>query len=120
MAGVLTTTAAPVVMVFVIIKGFKVFPKTPIGRMMILGKPQEQSSARAGTDAALPAGEPNGELVGAEGTTRTELRPSGSAEIGDRRYQVVSCGDYIGEGTAVRVVEVRGNRIVVEALSRDR
>ena len=43
----------------------------------------------------------------------TALRPTGKALIEGRRYDVVSDGDFIEQGTAVEVVEVAGTRIVV-------
>jgi len=43
----------------------------------------------------------------------TALRPTGKALIDSRRYDVVSDGDFIEQGTAIEVVEVAGTRIVV-------
>ena len=56
-------------------------------------------------------------LVGLEGTARSDLRPSGTAMFGDRKLDVVTYGDYIQGGTPVRIVEVHGNRIVVEGVA---
>lgn len=119
--GIIFVLAAPVVMVVVVVKGFKIFPKTPFGRLMILSRPDRESEGRAvdaaGVDSASAAGSEDGQLVGSEGIARTELRPSGSAEIAGRRYNVVTEGDFLGEGAKVRVVAVRGNHIVVEEVS---
>ncbi|MCH7813589.1 MAG: hypothetical protein IID40_06165 [Planctomycetes bacterium] len=119
--GIIFVLATPVVMVVVVVKGFKIFPKTPFGRLMILSRPDRESEARAvdsaGCDSASAAAGEDGQLVGSEGTARTELRPSGSAEIAGRRYNVVTEGDFLGEGAKVRVVTVRGNHIVVEEVS---
>lgn len=116
--GIATVLAAPVVMLIVLAKGLKIFPKTFIGRRMILSHPDEQADAPTGPAPAStgPRAEQNGELVGREGVARTELRPSGSAQIGDRRYNVVSEGDFVSQGAKVRVIETCGNRIVVEAV----
>lgn len=116
--GIITVLAAPLVMLVVVVKGFKIFPKTLIGRRMILAHPDEPEDAPQ-VDAPAstgPGAEADGELVGREGVARTDLRPSGSAQIGNRRYNVVSEGDFISPGAKVRVIEVRGNRIVVEAV----
>jgi membrane-bound serine protease (ClpP class) len=56
-------------------------------------------------------------LVGLEGVSHSDLRPGGTAYFGDRKLDVVTHGDYIPRQTAVRIVEVHGNRIVVEELS---
>ena len=61
------------------------------------------SSSRDGDD----------EIVGKEGVTVSELRPAGIALIGERRTDVVTDGEFVAVGQTVRVVEARGNRIVV-------
>ena len=105
--------AAPVFMAIVIVKGFNILPRTRIGKRMILGAPPDDQTAPESADTASVAGA-GAELIGQVGLARTELRLSGSAQIGDRRYNVVSIGDFIAQGARVRVTEVRGNRIVVE------
>lgn len=54
------------------------------------------------------------DLVEQEGITHSDLRPSGTAYIEGRKLDVVSRGDFIPRQTPVVVVEVHGNRIVVE------
>lgn len=54
------------------------------------------------------------ELVGREGRALSPLRPAGLAEIGGERVDVVSDGEFLEAGARVRVVEVEGNRVVVE------
>lgn len=53
-------------------------------------------------------------LLGQEGITTTRLNPSGKAQFGRDIVAVVGTGKMIGEGIPVRVVEVRGNLILVE------
>lgn len=55
-------------------------------------------------------------LVGQDGLTTTRLNPSGKAQFGDDIVAVVGSGKLIGEGVPVRVVEVRGNLVLVEEL----
>lgn len=52
-------------------------------------------------------------MVGAEGTALTMLRPAGTGVFGERRLPVVTEGDYVAQGTPIRIVAVEGNRIVV-------
>lgn len=53
--------------------------------------------------------------VGDKGTASSGLRPSGRALIRDQMIDVVTMGGFVAPGQGVRVVEVVGNRIVVEA-----
>ncbi len=53
------------------------------------------------------------ELIGQTGTAITPMRPSGIAEIGGKRYDVVSQGEYIEASVSVEVTGVEGWRIIV-------
>ena len=53
-------------------------------------------------------------LLGQEGITTTRLNPSGKAQFGRDIVAVVGSGRMIDEGVPVRVVEVRGNVVIVE------
>ncbi len=55
------------------------------------------------------------ELVGMEGTAVTPLRPSGIADFGDERMDVVTEGGYLPSGTKVKIVKTNGSRVVVRA-----
>ncbi|MDX1928442.1 MAG: NfeD family protein, partial [Pirellulaceae bacterium] len=55
-------------------------------------------------------------LLGQEGITTTRLNPSGKAQFGRDIVAVIGSGRMIDEGTAVRVVEVRGNMVIVEMI----
>ncbi|MCP3962022.1 MAG: hypothetical protein GY719_29620 [bacterium] len=58
------------------------------------------------------------ELEGKIGRTLTPLRPAGLAEIDDQRIDVVADSEFLAAGVAVRVCEVEGNRVVVEAVTK--
>jgi len=55
-------------------------------------------------------------LLSEEGVTLTRLRPSGAAQFGDKKVDVVADGEIIDQGVRVRVVEVSGNRVVVRTV----
>jgi membrane-bound serine protease (ClpP class) len=57
-------------------------------------------------------------LIGMEGMTTTRLAPAGKARIDGRVREVTSDGSLVEPGTPVRVVEVRGGRVLVEPLMR--
>lgn len=56
---------------------------------------------------------PEGPLVGAVGTALSDLRPSGVADIGGQRRDVVTTGEYVARGDSVEVVREEGYRTVV-------
>lgn len=89
----------------VILLGFKVFPKSPIGRRLVArGLSFESTPSLDRRDLAL---------LGKEGTIEADCRPAGMARIDGRRIDVVTRGDWIARGARVRVAEVQGNRVVV-------
>jgi len=53
-------------------------------------------------------------LQGKLGVCLTDLRPAGTIDMEGRRVDVVTSGDYIDKGQRVRIVEIQGNRVVVE------
>ncbi len=52
--------------------------------------------------------------LGDTGIVEMELHPIGRARIDNQLVDVVSAGEWIKEGVAVKVVEIHGNRIIVE------
>lgn len=51
---------------------------------------------------------------GDTGIALTELRPNGKANIGGKKVDVYSTGDYIARNSAVEVSKVTGNKIFVQ------
>ncbi len=97
--------------------GFKILPRTSLGRRLILKPPGgEGSDAETAQRAVASSADHFEELLGREGVVVTALRPSGSADFEGRRVSVVSDGEAIPDGTRVRVINIEGNRVVVEAL----
>ena len=81
----------------------KVWPRTPVGRRMIL--------APAGADvAAVPV------AVGQTGVAVSELRPMGVCTFGDERVEARAERGTIPAGTRVKVVGVTDRRPTVRAV----
>ena len=55
-------------------------------------------------------------LVGHEGKTLSVLRPSGIGDFDGVRLNVVTEGEFIENGTPIRIVRVEGGKIVVKAI----
>jgi membrane-bound serine protease (ClpP class) len=53
------------------------------------------------------------DLIGQVATTVTDLRPAGTARVGDERIDVVSEGEFIASGSSVRILRAEGYRLVV-------
>lgn len=104
-AGVRFLLATAVLVPATILVGFKLFPKSPFGKRMVVG------GLSFGSQASLdPRDLP---LLGQEGTIEADCRPAGMARLDERRVDVVTRGEWIEAGARVRVVEVQGNRVVV-------
>lgn len=54
--------------------------------------------------------------VGKTGVALTPLRPAGTIRIDDKRLDVVTVGDFIVRETPVKIVNVEGSKIFVEAI----
>lgn len=87
---------------------FRILPRLGFARGLYLRKPELSDRERhAGVSART-------ELIGSIGEATSQLRPSGTAVFHGERVQVVTTGRLLAPGTRIRVVEVTGNRIVVE------
>ena len=94
-----------------IVIGLKMFPKTFVGRKLILSFSQQRESGFASYTS-----ERYEDLEGVEGEALTMLRPSGMARFNGKKYSVVTSGELVERGTPIRVVKVEGSRVVVRAV----
>lgn len=87
-------------------------PQTwPFQRMVLA------AAAGGSTDDTPALASAHAVAAGDQGIARSALRPYGTVEIGDRMIEAAVEGGYLQSGTAVRVREVQGSRIVVEPIS---
>lgn len=111
-----------------VVLSLRYLPSTPLMRWMVLDRSLDKGSGIqfAGEAAALEEGAVGGSgglrdgqdhsLVGRSGKAATDLRPTGAAFFDDDRLDVITTGDFIEAGTAVRIIEHEGSRIVVDAI----
>jgi membrane-bound serine protease (ClpP class) len=59
---------------------------------------------------------PRADLVGQEGVAVTDLRPAGTAAIAGERVDVVTEGEFVAQGSPVRVLRSEGYRHVVRGV----
>lgn len=112
LAGFLVLTMAIVGLPVVVVLALKYWPETPMGRRIILGSPRSED-VRSGITERRGLGE----LVGQVGQVKSPMLPSGAVAINGRTIDAVSEGMPIEPGQRVRVVEVRGSRVVVRPIT---
>jgi membrane-bound serine protease (ClpP class) len=105
-------TAALGLSIVVAVVAIRLFVRSRVGKNLMMVGDEGARGWRA-NEAGLDA------LLGQEGTTLTALRPAGMAAIGDRRVDVVADSEFLGAGVRVRVCEVEGNRVLVEAVETE-
>ena len=90
------------------------FPSLPLFNRMVL-KPEVYVEGEPGEGKPGPDTESTFfYLLGEVGRTTSVLRPAGKARFGDLLVDVSTDGSYIPADSAVEVVEVRGQRVVVK------
>lgn len=100
----ITAAAVPTALML----AFRWWPKTPMGRRLLLGVPR--------SDEVLPDSPQRRtlrQMVGKFGVAKTVMLPSGAVVIEGQTIDALSEGMPIEAGQRVRVIEVRGNRVVV-------
>ena len=107
---VLTSLTLPLLLAL----GIKLWPKTPIGRQILIGVPTAEDVLPP-SDAAKHLNE----LIGTRGVAKTKMLPSGIILIHNRPYDAVSDGFAIEPGTAVEVIAIRTKRLVVRPVDPD-
>ena len=101
----LVTCAVVLFMLILFYAWFKYFPRTETGKRLL-----------AATDANdWRSFDPEyRQLLNKSGLSHTVLRPSGLAIIDGKKYDVVTQGELLPPQTPIIVVNIEGNRIVVE------
>lgn len=106
--GILFLAAVIVGTPFFLWGSFKIFPKTFMGKRVILSNVQKVEEGFTTFTGEMYEG-----LMGKEGLTITVLRPSGIIKIDGKKYSVVTSGELIEANEMVRVIKVEGSRVVV-------
>lgn len=74
---------------------------------------------KLGTEEGFLSAEVQNLLVGEHGIALTTLRPSGTAQIGDKRVDVVTTGEFIDSGKPVVVIKAEGTWVVVKEVKHE-
>jgi membrane-bound ClpP family serine protease len=113
MAGPVYGTATFVAVLIIVptacLLAVKYWPETPIGRMMLIQRPQSPDEVLPETEAYRGMQH----LVGRHGLAKSLMMPGGVVEIDHKSYDAVSDGTAIEPGTRIIVVSISTQRVVV-------
>ncbi len=102
---IITLLSVPLILAVMI----KICASTPIGRRILIGRAESP-------DDVLPKSDYLDEIrgmVGQLGIAKTKMLPSGMVMVNGKKYDALSEGLPVEQGDAIKVVAIKGNRIVV-------
>lgn len=108
----LTSAGGGVIVLAVLINRY--LPHAPMFNRLMLAPPTAEEASRIQQREAIAQLD---HLLGATGVTTTPLLPSGKALFGDQMVDVIADGEVVERDQSVRVVEVRGNRVLVRQVT---
>jgi len=97
-----------------VVLAFKYWPKTPIGRRVLLLSPRSEDVLPRDPKMERLKG-----MIGRVAVAKCKMLPGGAIILDDRTVDAVSEGMPVEEGQKVRILEVRGNRVVVRPLDEE-
>jgi membrane-bound serine protease (ClpP class) len=89
----------------------RMFPESAFMKRIVL-------TAQQGSDYVTSSD--FGALVGRLGFATSYLRPAGVANVDGRRVDVLTEGDFVPAGAAIRVTRVEGARIFVKSIAEEK
>lgn len=104
--AILATVSGIAGVILLMLWFFFIFPHTRLGKQFVL-------QGDSGSEEGYLAVEDNQRYLGREGITATMLRPSGIARIDGERLDVITDGQFVEKGVAVKVVKTGAGRIIV-------
>jgi len=114
LTGFAILIAAVIGLPAMLILALKYWPRTALGRRVFLAAPKSEE--------VLPD-DPNlrelKSLVGRVGRAKSRMLPAGAISIDGKTVDAISEGVPIDPGQSVRVIEVRGNRVVVRLVEEE-
>ncbi|MCH2210193.1 MAG: hypothetical protein MK110_02750 [Fuerstiella sp.] len=114
--GTVTGALVTVIVVASVLNHF--LPSMPVFKHLMLTPPGQISDNELTDPSKAATGLTTVAVgVGNIGTAASTLRPAGKATFNDDYIDVVSEGAYIEHGTAIEVVHIAGNRVVVRPVA---
>lgn len=104
---VVTAVAVPAALIL----AFRYWPKTPMGRRLLLDVPRGEEVL-----PDSPRRQQLRQLVGKTGVAKSVMMPSGAVVVEGHTFDALSEGMSIDPGQPIKVIEVRGNRVLVRPI----
>ena len=99
---------------FLFAAAVKIWPHTPIGRMILIGDIKKENVMPKDSHYIRVA-----DQIGRIGVAHTKMYPSGIVIIEDQKFDALTKGFPIEAGESVKVVSVEGNRLQVQKYKGD-
>jgi len=112
--GFVFVTVAALGVPAVLAAAFRYWPRTPMGKQLLLKVPEPKDVLPDNPELRKLR-----ELVGKTGVAKTMMLPSGAVLIGEQLVDALSEGLPIEAGQPVKVIEVRGGRVLVRPADPD-
>ena len=109
-AGWIGIVIAVIMIPSVLVIAYKIFPKTKFGKAVTLTPPKRRQGD------AIPDTEWLKELLGADGSVITPLRPVGMCDFSGQRLECVAESGYVDKDEKVKVIHVEGTQLTVRVI----
>ena len=106
-AGAIFLTASLIIVPGLLMLFFKLFPKTFIGKKLILHRNFNKE------DGFESSSDNYSVLKGKSGTVISDLRPAGTIMIDNKKFSAITAGEYIEKEKKVSVIKTEGSKIIV-------
>jgi membrane-bound ClpP family serine protease len=111
--GLIGATVSLIALPFAIGFAIKLWPNTPIGRVLTLNSPASRAEPHAADAPSKGASTGVGVSIGQQGRAVTEMRPVGTCVFEGRREECLAAGGLIEPDTPVEVIAIDGRQIKV-------
>ena len=117
----LSAVAGSAIVFFIVALGLShYFGSIPVLSWLALEPPSartdDENKSTGEEGSAVDSSHRLGVQKGDSGTAESSLRPAGKVRFGEAYVDVVTDGGFVDQGRQVRVIEIRGNRIVVREI----
>ena len=97
--------------------GSTAFASALIFYWVFRSKPWKQFALKTSIHSKVNEGSHDGLKEGDEGIAISVLRPMGKAEIAGKTVEVTTLGNYIQNGTPIKILKISSSQILVEPLN---